>query len=255
MKFIPILFSTPMVQAILEGRKTQTRRTKGLEFINAEPDGYSFTQWVESPVLAGEDTSGNIIEVFTKGRFAEFSKGEWNCKCPYGEPGDVLWVRESILCHPAYSSRDYKAGLCGPLFLPNGENVAFRGYVANWKNEHPVFKVIPSIHMPKSACRIFLEVVSVRVERLRDISEADAKQEGISIVDQNPVNIYNNYVFNVKNAMWPGYGSITKTYGFTNPKDSFHSLWESINGHQSWVVNPWVWVVKFKQIEKPENFK
>jgi hypothetical protein len=246
MKFIPILFSTAMVQAILEGRKTQTRRTKGLEFINAEPDGYSFTQWVESPVLAGEDTSGNIIEVFTKGRFAEFSKGEWNCKCPYGQPGDVLWVRENILCHPAYSSKDHKAGLCGPLFLPNGENVAFRGYVADWKNEHPVFKVIPSIHMPKPACRIFLEVVSVRVERLRDISESDAKSEGVFPIGTNPDDVwwYKDYMGT----------SIARMYN--SAIKSFASLWSKINGVESWnSENPWVWVVEFKRIEKPENFK
>jgi len=215
MKFIPILFSTPMVQAILEGRKTQARRE--VNFCEVWPD-----------LL--EDLHKKL-EVKGKEVFNLAGEHQFNLRDRFGKPGDVLWVRECF--YPATNAPFiYKAD----------------GWVGDktWK---------PSIHMPKSACRIFLEVVSVRVERLQDISEADAKQEGISIVDQNPVSIYNNYVFNVKNAMWPGYGSITKTYGFTNPKDSFHSLWESINGHQSWVVNPWVWVVEFKRIEKPENFK
>lgn len=164
---------------------------------------------------------------------------EWlfnNKTCPYGQPDDVLWVRENFAVAGArtryiadYDWTDEEKRL---------------GETAKWK---------PSIYMPKDACRIFLKVVSVRVERLQDISEADAKAEGICIVDNEPV-LYNNYLHNTKNAMWPGYGSISKTYGFTNPKDSFHSLWESINGIESWAINPWVWVVEFEKIEKPENF-
>ena len=230
MKFIPILFSTPMVQAILEGRKTQTRRE-----VKPQPSADTFA-FSFGKVLDGSER--RVLCMHKQNPVKDKLPIVDSMQLPYGEPGDVLWVRETWAVAGARTR--YKADHDW-----TDEEIEL-GETAQWK---------PSIHMPKSACRIFLEVVSVRVERLQDISEADAKQEGISIVDQNPVNIYNNYVFNVKNAMWPGYGSITKTYGFTNPKDSFHSLWESINGHQSWVINPWVWVVEFKQIEKPENFK
>ena len=228
MKFIPILFSTAMVQAILEGWKTQTRRVCKHQF------------WSHMELV--DVNKNQIIE-----------KVDRNVSCLYGQSGDVLWVRETWLQVMRDHAHDLLEGWRDrDLFIRKTD--VHEDWIEYAKEKYG-YKWKPSIHMPKPACRIFLEVVSVRVERLQDISEADAKQEGISIVDQNPVNIYNNYVFNVKNAMWPGYGSITKTYGFTNPKDSFHSLWESINGHQSWVANPWVWVVEFKQIEKPENFK
>ena len=218
-----------MVQAIMEGRKSQTRRVVKPQ---PSPEAFAFSY---GKVLDG--SMRPILCVHKKNPQAKSLPLVDRIELQFGKLGDVLWVRETWAV--AGARIRYKADADWT------DEEKDLGETAQWK---------PSIHMPKAACRIFLQVKSVRVERLQDISEKDSKAEGISEVDPDPV-IYNNYVFNVKNAMWPGYGSITKTYGFTNPRDSFRSLWESINGHESWVINPWVWVVEFERIEKPENFK
>ena len=101
------------------------------------------------------------------------------------------------------------------------------------------YKWTPAIHMPKVACRIFLEIISIRVERLEDISHDDSISEGI---ERMPIELWwKNYL----NHPLPG---------VSNPRESFISLWKSINGNDSWESNPWVWVIEFKRIEKPENF-
>jgi len=193
MKERPILFSTPMVQAILEGRKTQTRR-----IIKPQPF-----------------KKDNIWE-YTKKSHATVSPDKiLDCpippiKCPYGAPGDVLWVRETFR-----------------LFKND-----FYVYKANYKFPE-AFRWKPSIYMPKAAARLWLKITDLRVERLQDITEQDAKSEGVEK--------YNDLFFK----------------DYTNPenkflcaKTSFTSLWESINGQESWEENPWVWVVEFERIEK-----
>lgn len=199
-KDYPILFSTPMVQAILKGRKTQTRRVvkidgmlpyTGMKPLSTHECGSVFYFW-----------------------------GNKEIKCPYGQPGDVLWVRESF--YPLISE-----GLKGKYF-----------YKADLEKQGFVFKWKPSIHMPKEACRIFLRITNVRVERLQDISEKDAIAEGIEEAEFDRVN--NCRVF--------------KYYGWqnavTDEKESFKSLWQSINGEQSWNDNPWVWVIEFERVKK-----
>lgn len=152
MKEIPVLFSTPMVQANLEGRKTNTRRLKGLEKINQDPASYNlqtlflhatgrFTFAPVDPMHA--ITEADIIEV----------------KCPYGQPGDLLWVREA-----------FSLWLDAIKYKADGESV-LKG-----------FKYKPSIHMPKDYARIWLQVEEIRVERLQDISEEDAIAEGAMMV-------------------------------------------------------------------------
>lgn len=216
-KELPILFSTPMVQAILDGQKSQTRRI----IKDIHPDSVSMFKasyanhqigfgWIE-PNQFNIPEENQLISLI---------------KCPYGHPGELLWVRET--------------------FKPVPGGYAFHADKhINWCKRIKKEKWKPSIHMPKEAARIWLEMEEIRVERLQDISEEDAIAEGISQVDDSPV-LYNNYLFDVKTAMWPEYGSLTKTYGFTNPVDSFRSLFEKINGPASWLQNPWVWVVKFK---------
>lgn len=184
MKFIQILFSTPMVQAILAGKKTMTRR-----------------------IIKDEQ----IIACLNAG----FAKSDWIC--PYGQPGDVLWVRESFIdandypCHnwhenPEENNRyDFKAD------CPDAQQKNIK-----WR---------PSIHMPKAACRSFLKVKSIKVERLQDISGNDAVAEGCSGLPDNGI-----------------------------AQSNFQKLWLMINGDESWFDNPWIWVIEFKHIEKPENF-
>lgn len=187
MKEHPILFSTPMVQAILEGRKTQTRRV-----VKPQREKFSIgfqpNTWFYG---AGDD---GVIDV------------DGVIGCPYGQPGDHLWVRETW-AGDEYTGFAYKAS--EPNALPFGEECVFD----NWK---------PSIHMTRSASRITLEIVNVRLERVREISEQDAKAEGVNFVSCDA-----------------GGNSI----------DLFANLWDSINTKRgyAWDTNPWVWVVEFKR--------
>lgn len=192
----PILFSTPMVQAILAGRKTQTRRI--CKYQRNENGKYELT--VNNEIseldynLEGNDGNPFIAEKH--------------------QIGDILWVREIFIEWPK-GEFQYKA-------------LAFGEELRKWK---------PSIHMPKKACRIFLEVTNVRCERLHDISEADAIAEGVEQENKDKGIMYKNY--------------LKENSFYLFAEKSFKSLWESINGKDSWQSNPWVWVYEFKKIEKP----
>lgn len=159
--------------------------------------------------------------------FAKFCKkrnrtNEKYVKCTYGQPGDVLWVRETSLYDDDAGIYKYAAD------FSKSDVEYLKG---SWK---------PSIHMPKEAARIWLEVVSVKVERLHDISEQDAIAEGIEPVAEGWKNYYKASKFGT-NFCWP------------TPYHSFQSLWETINGLESWELNPWVWVVEFKRIERQDG--
>lgn len=195
-RFIPILFSTPMVRALLDGRKTQTRRiVKGLEKL-------------ENPFFQSlvEHATGKITFSHLK------DDAVVDAKFPYGQPGDVLWVRESFMHFPIANNRInptapyiYKATVGTP----------------------DMYRFKPSIHMPKTACRLFLKVKSVRVERLNSISMGDAQAEGAQPIECGPVGCY---------------------------RCGFQKLWVDINGKESWRNDPYVWVIEFESIEKPANF-
>ena len=194
MKERPIIFSTPMVQAILEGRKTQTMRV-----IKKMPK--TLPGWWKELYWAS-------VGHFVKGAVQH---------CPYGKPGDLLWVRETF-CVWSYDNNDvwYKAS---PISSQGWHNETLKNNGKKWK---------PSIHMPKKYARIWLEVTGVRVERVQEISHADAVAEGYKECEPN------NY----------GTGS--------RARDWFACLWDSINGKKngcSWAENPWVWIVEFKRVE------
>lgn len=162
MKERPILFSGAMVRAILDGSKTQTRRVCKLDVRGGMPQ----------PEL------DSLLRC-----------------CPYGQPGDRLWVRETW-------AKTYVRQAGAEWFVyATGDNRT--DYGGPWK---------PSIHMPRAASRITLEITGVRVERLGEISESDARAEGVQSVAE------------------------------------FKELWASINGLGSWEANPWVWVVEFRRI-------
>lgn len=180
MKERPILFSGQMVRAILDGRKTQTRR-----LVKPQPND-----------IADQYASVALVECL---RFWQDGKDH---HCPYGQPGDRLWVKETFYKGDGYSYRADEE-------MPKSA----RKLGCKWK---------PSIFMPRSASRITLEVVSVRVERLQDISATDALAEGCSdsgMMDRG-VDIVSDYA----------------------------RLWESINGDGSWAKNPWIWVIEFKRL-------
>lgn len=211
MKYLPILMSDPMVRAILEDRKRMTRRV-----VKPQPSEVGFSMDCEvAPYCTG--TQWPLAYYARRGAC-------WNSsqplKCPYGQPGDRLWVRETWApciggpCHPDNPTL-YRAT------EPDADKLT-------WK---------PSIHMPRWASRLTLEVVAVRVERLQEISEEDAKAEGIA---------YSPGTYPAQ-RFWHHYGAGCNP-GYLTPQESFRTLWESINGHGSWEQNPWVWVVEFKRI-------
>lgn len=206
MKEIPILFSTPMVEAILPYRKRMTRRTRGLEEINKDPDSWAIS-----------GTYHILTENYFEAVFEhKITKELIGAKCPYGLPSDVLWVRETF-CPMVISDFDGEGNDKHTYLFktePDSNSILNQMEDATWK---------PSIHMPKVACRIWLQVEEIRVERLQEITEDDAIAEGVN---------------NEMNIPW-------KT-GDDTYVGMFGELWEHINGPESWDLNPWVWVVKFK---------
>lgn len=219
MKERPILFSGPMVRAILEGRKTQTRRVMknvpswdhfGKDIMDWGLSGIHQCGYGEDDQLEGTDRW--YLDVQTD--VDDHSRRV--IRCPYGQPGDRLWVRETW-------------GTGGYFPYP----YAYRADGVEYPNE----RWNPSIHMPRAACRLVLEITDVRVERLQAISEADIYAEG-AITEE-----------------WLEWredvASIGKPEGSTieRERDVWRRLWSSINGQASWDANPWVWVVGFRRIE------
>ena len=186
----PILFSGPMVKAILDGRKTQTRRI-AKEFVDNELSTAMTRRWPQQ-------------------------KG-----CPYGEPGERLWVREAWA--PASAA------------LPLAEGVLYRAdYHTSLEKRYGDQKWKPSIHMKRVDSRINLEITGIRVERLNDISVEDAIAEGIEPV---------RYIWKLYGERVLGSADATG-----QPRKSYASLWQSINGPGSWAANPLVWVVEFRKV-------
>jgi hypothetical protein len=207
MKERPIIFSGPMVRAILEGRKTQTRRV-----VKPQPDnGLIHTGFISCSTDRKREGAASWVDC------VPCVRKSLAVHCPYGQPGDRLWVRETWCPKPETSHGDcvgYRANMvyrCGKAMPEDYEMIVTRP----WR---------PSIHMPRWASRITLEITKVRVERLQEITTDDIRAEGVDD-------------------------------GYTNPRmgkrhDSgmrmaWIKLWESINGAGSFESNPWVWVVEF----------
>ncbi|ELH1551802.1 TPA: hypothetical protein ACKP9T_002295 [Pseudomonas aeruginosa] len=223
MKERPILFSGPMVRAILEGRKTVTRRV-----MKPQPD-----------FLGSMVDPNTPFKTLDAGLHARIT-------CPYGEPGDRLWVRETWtdvnMCGaPALAYRadeDIRDLMEEPGFLDdrgafNYDDPRVKPYpFACWYAELDQARWRPSIHMPRWASRILLEITAVRVERLQDISEEQALAEGVR---GEPCDHARQACADI--GCW----------GDT-AKGAFGFLWESLNGEGSWAANPWVWVVEFKRV-------
>jgi hypothetical protein len=205
MKEHPIIFTKPMVQAILAGRKTMTRRiVKGIpheQIVKVEQ---------QTDLLWEFDNELHDLKM-------------WTIKCPYGKIGDRLWVRETWQ-HTRCININPEDENYGYVYKSDGQ--PWDDYIGwTWK---------PSIHMPRLASRIILEITNIRVEKLQDITKLEAINEGIEIVDTIPVIQYKDY--EVANGI------------FCNPKNSFNSLWNTIHGKDSWNLNPWVWIIVFKKI-------
>ena len=199
MKERPILFSAPMVRAILNGTKTQTRRAVKDRHIDAAPPA-CFFQWLRE-------------------------------RCPYGQPGDRMWVRETW--QVVDGSERARRIVTDPS--PS------RGWIEYAATVHPGHEPPPrwrpSIHMPRWASRILLEITAVRVERLQDISGEDAVAEGIARDGDG----YERFHVDPDAPLGQ---SFTR-----NPVLAYRGLWEKINGVGTWDANPLVWVIEFKRVE------
>ena len=243
----PILFRAPMVRAILAGTKTQTRRVV--------KQHKAFEEWgVKGPDDAYDATTDDDGQGFFLVAGDHGYAGP--VPCPYGQPGDRLVVRETwqyagftddgepFIAYKADGARklcdtsplewaDRIEDVFANLSEPSNYNIDQRAADRKWR---------PSIHMPRWASRIKLEIVSVRVERLNDISEADALAEGIAgdSFEFHGQPFFRDYRLTDAEA--------ETQPALTTARDSFYSLWESINGHGSWDVNPWVWVVEFRRL-------
>lgn len=200
----PILFSTPMVQAILEDRKLKTRRV-----IKPHRKAIIENMWIDKD-------DGDVVVVYND----NYHIGEKGyIKCPYGKPGDILWVRET-----------WQNICASPLQFAYKADGEFEPY-SPWH---------PSIHMPRVACRLRLKITDIRVERLQDITEEDARAEGILEFSLTASN------------------GTTKLYGYRpdlpemayTAKEAFHDLWDSINKERGfgWDIDPWVWVISFERV-------
>lgn len=225
MKERPILMSAPMVRAILAGTKTQTRR------VVRHPNIADVEEWAPP---TNEDPRWELGYRPTGGAGASLG----HVRCPYGGPGDRLWVRETwgLHIHTDYTcwNRDSIRGR-SPEDLACSWALA---YAADATSVYDFWR--PSIHMPRWASRITLDVTSVRVERLQDITEEDARAEGVEPMkgvgaDQPIIDV-------------PRRG---RTQGTHPHVLAFAVLWDTINGKRAhWQSNPWVWVISFRRVDQ-----
>lgn len=212
----PILFSGSMVRALLAGTKTQTRRVVKLRgYPGADVVVHDGKVWKPSRV----DYAGFV-------------------ECPYGRPGDRLWVRETWRHIEGGAIYDSAGGMMDAFEDETIYRADRPTYPGPWK---------PSIFMPRWASRITLEIESVRVERLQDISGEDAMAEGLkAITKDGRLTKYgipdSDGLPGTDNTGWPW------NEWRISPVDAYCVLWEIINGHGSWAANPWVWVVGFRRV-------
>ncbi len=243
MKERPILFNTEMVKAVLDGKKYQTRRV-----VKPQPDT---SLWKPEALLKEKEWRQRYCQGphhhIEENMWCLYNKDDSNTampyvgvKCPYGQVGDRLWVRETFKPFQPHHEEgiirgyQYKADKSFNYIPPLAED---EGCLINkigsgkWK---------PSIHMPRAACRITLEIVNIKIERVQDITHDDALAEGIEhSLWEYSCEPYRNYN---EPRMAPGRNC-------SSARTSFYTLWNSINEKRgfSWNTNPWVWVVELKQ--------
>ncbi|MDY4296786.1 MULTISPECIES: hypothetical protein [unclassified Xanthomonas] len=221
----PVLFNGPMVRGILDGRKTQTRRA-----VKPAPDPR--VDWIRS----------DMTDVWRAGvKIGEVPKfGSW--RCPFGQPGDRLWVRENGLEHRRARLFIHEA-TPGRWWTPEDGGRYGASYDSETTRESLLrdHKVRPSIHMPRWACRLVLEITDVRVERLQDGDgdtdfESRYLAEGINRIHHGDGAYYYN-----------AFRADPHPKNYRHPDAAFRELWESTGG--DWDSNPWVWVISFKRLE------
>ncbi|MFN3802618.1 hypothetical protein [Belliella pelovolcani] len=221
---LPILFQKEMVQANLHNRKSQTRRTKGLDLVNMTPYQFIYKGRVSTKEKIGGKNLFGYHDFQAPGRehkIGGYQPGHIFSKCPYGKPGDLLWVREKW----------------APLIDQEGDQY---GIVHSTDTDMYHGKWKPSLHMPKIASRLWLMVQDITVQRVQDISEEDSIAEGCSLY--GPFGEY-------RGSPHPNGGSM-RYRAYSTASRAFQCIWEEINGKSSWKQNPWVWVVKYRILSK-----
>lgn len=220
MKLRPIIFRGDMVRAILAGTKTQTRRVMTPQPIEG---GGTPVVGAHHPTVVRR----GIEEPGPERWGASTEEQSW--PCPYGQPGGRLWVREAWGSRSVLDAMDWHRGtMRDRTETPPGTVVDFRADYGPQQQEGCFWR--PSIHMPRWASRLALEVTSVRVERVQAISEDDARAEGVSAGPS---------------------AALAETPIGVSAREAFAELWDSINGERegcSWAANPWVWAVGFKVV-------
>ncbi len=214
-----ILFSAPMVRACLDGSKTQTRR-----IVKPQPD---------VDITEIHHARDGIFMAYIKQKYGQ----EYEIKCPYGKVGDLLWVREAWRVGKGYDE------IPGSMFTSPAvhyEADSVRDDKITWgRYRHARF-------MPRWSSRLTLKITDVRVERLNDISEEDAKAEGVAHENMIvSVNCYGGATHEEHDDRYFYDGC--QEEGFKDPVEAYQSLWESINSKGSWSLNPWVWVIGFNR--------
>lgn len=232
MKERPILFSTPMVKAILEGRKTVTRRVLSQQPKECNHNEFTEADWKGDPTKWVCDCTSDV---------------DWYCglcgnghgwiKCPYGKVGDILWVKETFTVIDYWEDSKsvqvmYEDGDTRVCQLKDSEWNKFMKWQDRTERK-------PSIFMFRSLSRISLEIIANNIERPQDITEEDAIREGVLLsncADQTPI--------------WkiPSDDPKHRVASLHSAKLCYEKLWCSINGEESWSTNPWVWRIKFKKI-------
>ena len=220
MKERPILFQGAMVRALLAGTKTQTRREVNWKRLHKSA-GLPFPTkcclaWFKLLNGWGLDARDGVMR---------------EVACPYGKVGDLLWVKETFRVNGT---------MAGPKITYAADDAArwpagCPDDCADWVADDNHWR--PSIFMRRYASRVLLEITAVRVERLRAITEADAKAEGVVPEPENHTAAAVAYIFGAKE--------------FLAHTSAYATLWEQLNGRGSWALNPWVWVIEFRRVAPP----
>lgn len=230
-----VIFSPPMAIAAVELRKTITRRLRGLEAINEFPENWQF-EWAEPRKNKWCFTNKTTVNETTlkEGTFEQVV-----LKCPFGVPGDLIWMREtysptaSPVHGPVYRADFEKKR--SPSGIKKWGWEAFRGDWSGWFYG----KWTPAIHMQRKHCRFVAELVEVRIERLHEITEEEAKAEGVGRAWTDGV------------SFWQPENQTERQVGdYATFKIGFQCIWVHLHGQESYRRNPWVWVLKFKKVKE-----
>lgn len=233
-KQTPMIMSGPMVRSLLADKKTETRRLNGLDEINKNPSYWELV-----------DINIKEPERFLFASFRKKSDGSiWGVKSPYGARGDLIWIRENLSLYATIEPATGKKGLAAYYQAGGGD-----GQTWVWNGRTDI-DTVSCIHMPKENSRFVLEIDSVEIQKLSDITSESACREGLSCITKDG-GITVKWGIPDKDGH-PG----SDNYGWDwpewhiSPRHAYFKLWEKIHGQESLVKNPWVWVIRFNPVHK-----